>query len=227
MRRIFHLFAYLLAFACSNPSGTHDEGGTRDTASRSLKAREDKPRISTLPVDRRFIRSRCRKRQPEFTVPVSGTPLKPIPEGFLEEFIFNLPVTNLHDFSIPRDAQGLFYFNDYWENEALFVFSIVYVDESCCRQVFAITVSKRNDRILGAGFLGLSGGDGGWVEYDYGTWVNDSTLRLVKAESQSLEEPGETTTTADTTRLEIWHDHSGRFQQSKLDSVHYEKKSNE
>lgn len=230
MKSSLPLLIYVLLSACSSPSGPGREERATDTTRTAAAPPAKRPSIPTTPMnrsllDRSRVASQCGKRPTEFTVPGPRTVLKPIPEVFLEKYIFNLPVSNIPAFSIPKDIHGQFYFNEYWESPDLFVFSIVYADESCCHSVYAITVDKKNNRIISAGLLGLSGGDGGWVEDDYGQWINDSTLRVVKPESYSGTDDG--TTTIDTTWLEIGYTRAGLFRQSKLDSVHYEQKDNE
>jgi hypothetical protein len=175
----------------------------------------DSRRISSQ--DLPFIISQSSLRQKQFIIPEPEGQLQQIPKDFLNKYIFNLPVTNLNSASIPEDVAEFFYFNEYWNTGELFFFSIVYIDESCCQMVYGITVDKKNNTIREVALLGLSGGDGGWSEDDYGEWINDTTLSVTKPQ---IFDDLEGNISIDTTWLEIAYNKNGHFHQSTLDSSH-------
>lgn len=96
-----------------------------------------------------------------------------IPTVFLKKHI--LP----NQVNYPSESDSLIFtysnayrFCEYEEFKNYHFFTISFDDESCCRHIYGITLSKYAREILNIAHLGFVGGDGGWIANSKGNWEN-------------------------------------------------------
>ncbi|MDN4164573.1 hypothetical protein QWY31_03615 [Cytophagales bacterium LB-30] len=63
------------------------------------------------------------------------------------------------------------------ENENYFLFTLLQQDETCCMTMY-LCVSDKSGQLLAISQLGLSGGDGGWAENDWGERLGFGKFKL-------------------------------------------------
>ena len=147
-----------------------------------------------------------------------------IPIAFRKDNLFGLMPGPHYDTRLPDETWPCYFWNDYYELDSVLYFSFTRIEESCCLILYGVTVDKNKARILDITMLGLHGGDGGWIESDYGKWINDSTVNIVSPEYYNelvADANGYSTVHFDTTWVTINFDSKGKFRRQILDTVSF------
>ena len=88
-----------------------------------------------------------------------------------------IPVNEKKDWFLKANEWERFSCYQWEENQDYFLFSILQQDESCCLTMY-LCVSDKSGQLLTIRQLGLSGGDGGWFENDWGERIDFGKFKL-------------------------------------------------
>lgn len=230
MRLIIIATVLTLSFACNNDVEVREKTEVPKAVDNNkvdtVKIRQTVNRNLNLKPfteeDIKLIKENSILAQYSLNIPRYDSKLNQIPKYFLEDYIYGLVVSE-PDFVLPEDAPMFYKFNEYKELDNHHLFTIIYLDESCCRINYGLTISKQTNKIVDVDLLGLIGGDGGWSESDLGIWTSDTTLEVVKASSYDEDIFDEKTMAfrreIDTSWVVIKIDRHGLFLTSVVDSM--------
>lgn len=148
--------------------------------------------------------------------------LHKIPKVFLEKYISPIKVTNGYEDYLPSDFPELYEFYQFKEFNDFTIFTILYTNEFCCTMMYALTTSKDSLNVGSISTIAFTGGDGGWYGWRKGTWIDETTARLIDVSNYDENpEDAEELTEIDSLWIELKINHQGHLTEQILDSVSY------
>lgn len=97
--------------------------------------------------------------------------------SIVDNALGKIPVNEKKDWFLKANEWERFSCYQWEENQDYFLFSILQQDESCCLTMY-LCVSDKSGQLLTIRQLGLSGGDGGWFENDWGERIDFGKFKL-------------------------------------------------
>ena len=102
---------------------------------------------------------------------------KYLDNSIIDNILGKIPVNKQDDWFLKANEWERFSCYQWEENENYFLFTLLQQDESCCLVMY-ICVSDKSGLLLTIRQLGLSGGDGGWCENDWGERIEFGKFKL-------------------------------------------------
>lgn len=168
-----------------------------------------------------FVTSHSRERT-EDSIAFEYAQKDSIPLEFRKHFIAGQTFGPEYDYILPLENWPCYFWNDYLFLDSLFYFSFIHQDEFCCKTLYGMLVDVESQKTTDLSRLALEGGDGGWVESDYGKWFGKDSLYVVQPEYYDALDPdslGFTEVKYDTTWVAVIITRQGKFQTLVLDST--------
>jgi len=102
---------------------------------------------------------------------------KYLDNSIVDNALGKIPVNEKKDWFLKADKWERFSCYQWEENHSYFLFTLLQKDESCCLTMY-LCVSDKSGQLLTIRQLGLSGGDGGWFENDWGERIEFGKFKL-------------------------------------------------
>jgi len=102
---------------------------------------------------------------------------KYLDNSIIDNSLGKIPVNEQKDWFLKANEWERFSCYQWEENQNYFLFTLLQQDESCCLTMY-LCVSDKSGRLLTIRQLGLSGGDGGWFENDWGERIEFGKFKL-------------------------------------------------
>ncbi len=102
---------------------------------------------------------------------------KYLDNSIVDDVLGKTPVNEQEDWFLKANEWERFSCHQWEENQNYFLFTLLQQDESCCLTMY-LCVSDKSGQLLTIRQLGLSGGDGGWFENDWGERIEFGKFKL-------------------------------------------------
>jgi len=112
-----------------------------------------------------------------FNMDSISNPEKYIDNSLIENILGKTSVNEQKDWFLKANEWERFSCYQWEENQDYFLFTLLQSDESCCLSMY-LCVTDKAGQLLTIRHLGLSGGDGGWFENDWGEKIEFGKFKL-------------------------------------------------
>lgn len=180
-RLLILIVLFSTLWGCNNSTskeGEIDEGEPEEVLIKTDSIQTQTIRSEVIKkVDIESIKECAEQGIISFNMDSVADPKKYLDNSVVENVLGKVPVNEEKDWFLKANDWERFSCYQWEENQNYFLFTLIQQDESCCLTLY-LCVSDKSGQLLTIRQLGLSGGDGGWFENDWGERIDFGKFKL-------------------------------------------------
>lgn len=164
----------------SSGKETHKKINNNDVKADTTKQTELTQKVKTeevYKIDIELIKKCGIEGISSFNMDSISDPKKYLDNSIIENTLGKILVNESKDWYLKVNQWERFSCYQWEENEQYFLFTLLQQDESCCLTMY-LCITNKDGEILLIRQLGLSGGDGGWFENDWGEKIDFGQYKI-------------------------------------------------
>ncbi|MCR1024127.1 hypothetical protein NQT66_04875 [Cellulophaga baltica] len=169
------LIIVFITYSCKNATNTEEEFGEIPSQELSVSSNavsnllKDTATLKSIEakIDIELVKQCSEEGITSFNMDSITDTKKYLDKSIIENTLGKIPVNGQKDWFLKADEWERFSCYQWEENQNHFLFTLLQKDESCCLTLY-LCVADKEGKLVTIRSLGLSGGDGGWYENDWG-----------------------------------------------------------